>query len=235
MPGSASFIEQDLDTQGSWVARRRGWVCDARRVRLLLLPEYVQYSENGNSYLWQYPTSSSSAVAMQEWDDPNERVASTEYLNGTIAVNLTLTDGQPHQVALYMMDFDNEGRQQTVQVSDADTGAVLDTRTVSNFQDGAWLVWNLQGHVVISITATSGPNAVLSGIMFDPPRQRTGCTDEPFGNRHSQRRAVAMDRQHGFQCGGLQRLSPLVGYRAVHATQHCSATGNHLHRHHSAI
>jgi hypothetical protein len=53
-----------------------------------------------------------------------------------------------------------------VDILDANN-TVLDSRTMSNFVGGAYLVWNLSGHVIVRITNTNGPsNAVLSGIFF---------------------------------------------------------------------
>jgi len=44
---------------------------------------------------------------------------------------------------------------------------VLDSRNVSGFVNGQYLVWNLSGHLTVRITNTNGSsNAVLSGIMF---------------------------------------------------------------------
>ena len=81
-------------------------------------------------------------------------------------LDLNLTDGQSHQVALYMADWDTTARAQTVTVTDAATGSVLDTRGVSNFHNGQWLVWNLSGHVKITLTCTAGFNAVAQGLMI---------------------------------------------------------------------
>jgi hypothetical protein len=51
------------------------------------------------------------------------------------------------------------------------TGAVLDTETVSSFTAGQYLNWAISGNVLNTITHTAGagPNAVLSGLFFDPP------------------------------------------------------------------
>ena len=104
---------------------------------------------------------------------------------GTLTVNVNLTDDQLHQVEIYMVDWDHLGRQQIVQVSSADTGAILDTRTVSNFEDGQWLVWNLQGHVKISITSdVPGMSAVISGLLLDPANTlRPGSSGQSHGGR----------------------------------------------------
>src|SRR5205085_6426773 len=53
-----------------------------------------------------------------------DRIASTWY-GGTITADLAITDGQTHQVSLYVLDCDRANRTQTVQVLDAATQAVL--------------------------------------------------------------------------------------------------------------
>jgi hypothetical protein len=64
------------------------------------------------------------------------------------------------------MDWDARGRTETIQVVDANTNAVLDTRVLSSFGNGVYLVWNLTGHVRINVTWTGGNNAVVSGAFF---------------------------------------------------------------------
>jgi hypothetical protein len=80
---------------------------------------------------------------------------------------LNLTDNQSHRVAIYLSDFDRAGRSETVQITNASTGAVLDTESASNFASGDYLVWSIAGHVKITITNTGGwLNAVASGLFF---------------------------------------------------------------------
>ena len=55
-----------------------------------------------------------------------------------------------------------------MQISDASTGAVLSTQTVSSFQSGVYLDYAVSGNVVITITRQAGDNAVLSGLFLDP-------------------------------------------------------------------
>jgi hypothetical protein len=46
-------------------------------------------------------------------------------------------------------------------------GAVLDdTRKISNFLGGVYVIWNISGHVKINVTWTGGSNATLSGAFF---------------------------------------------------------------------
>ena len=86
-------------------------------------------------------------------------------------LDLNVNDGQPHQVAFYVVDWDTTARSQRIDVLDATTGALLDTRTISNYQGGQYLVWTLTGHVRLRFTSLTGLNAVVSGIFFDGPAQ----------------------------------------------------------------
>jgi hypothetical protein len=43
---------------------------------------------------------------------------------------------------------------------------VLDTRTLSNFVNGIYVIWNLSGHVKINVTWISGSSADVSGVFF---------------------------------------------------------------------
>ena len=49
------------------------------------------------------------------------------------------------------------------------TGTVIDTQSVSGFNGGKYLVWNIAGSVTIHISVTGGLNAVLSGMFYDHP------------------------------------------------------------------
>src|SRR5262249_20107888 len=102
------------------------------------------------------------------------RIAAIWYTAGTESFNLNLTDGQTHRIAVYAVDWDGfgGGRSERFDVIDNATGAVLDTETLSNFQNGAYLVWDLSGSVTIRVTNLNpNSNAVVSGIFFgaEPP------------------------------------------------------------------
>ena len=80
----------------------------------------------------------------------------------------TSADGQAHDLELYFVDWDNKGRGEQVQISDAGTGTVLDTETISSFTSGVYLDWKVSGNLVITITRQAGANAVLNGLFLDP-------------------------------------------------------------------
>ena len=59
-------------------------------------------------------------------------------------------------------------RSEQVTISNAGSGAVLVSQTVSYFHNGVYLDFAVDGDVTITFTQISGYNAVLSGIFFDP-------------------------------------------------------------------
>ena len=69
---------------------------------------------------------------------------------------------------LYFVDWDSTSRSETVTISNASTGAVLDTETVSAFHSGVYLDYAVSGNINITLTHVAGANAVLSGLFLDP-------------------------------------------------------------------
>jgi hypothetical protein len=55
-----------------------------------------------------------------------------------------------------------------VQISDASSGAVPSTQSVSSFPSGVYLDSKVSGNIVITITDRGPRNAVLSGRFLDP-------------------------------------------------------------------
>lgn len=167
---AATLARVDSSTEGSWrgVYGSQGYdLFDGPQS----LPSYAQVtvplsSTNASQWIWQNPTA--DPRALQEPSPSTSRIGACDYSGNTFSVDVNLTDGQTHQVALEVLDYDAQGRAETVQVSDAATGALLDSRTVSNFQGGQYLVYDLTGHVKITFINNGPANAVLSGIFVDP-------------------------------------------------------------------
>ena len=93
----------------------------------------------------------------------NGTIAACWYASTSFAINLSLSDGQTHQVAL---DVTNDGTSERFDVMDSVTGAVLNSEVVAS-SSGSYLVWNLKGNVTIQvINVGPGANAVVNGIFF---------------------------------------------------------------------
>src|SRR5262249_52507853 len=118
-----------------------------------------------SEYTWAGSTTDMRALQKPAAGD---RIASTWVSGTNFTIDVNLTDGNWHQVGIYSVDYDNWNRAQRVEVLDGVSGNVLDTRSLSGFQNGRYLVWNLAGHVKIRLT-TLNYNAVVSGIFFDLP------------------------------------------------------------------
>ena len=162
---AATFTTADTTTHGNWqgVYGRNGYLLadDAQQ-----LPVTIQVTLSGQSgYIWA--ASSADSRALQKASTPGDRIAACWYASTSYTIAVDLTDGQPHQMALYLLDWDQASRVENVTILDAATGAVLDTRSISAFVNGEYLVWQVRGNVVVRVTNEPGSvNAVVSGLFF---------------------------------------------------------------------
>jgi hypothetical protein len=81
--------------------------------------------------------------------------------------DVNFTDGLTHQLALYALDWDFRDRVELIEVRDAVSGTVLDSRTISSFSGGQYLVWAVRGRVTVRVTSISGYETVASALFFD--------------------------------------------------------------------
>jgi hypothetical protein len=111
-------------------------------------------------------TATTDPRALQEVGS-SSRIAAAWFSQSSFTINVNITDGQTHQLALYLLDWDKQGRKERIQITDATTGTVLDTESASNFSNGEYLVWNVSGDINITITnLNSTGNAAVSGLFF---------------------------------------------------------------------
>ena len=164
----ATFIRSDTTTQGSWkgVYGSDGYnvINDAQS-----LPSYATLSPGSNLvYTWAGTTS--DVRGLQKAASPTDRIAACWYSFSNYSVNVRISDGQVHSLALYAVDWDNyNGRTETIEIRDTGTNALLDSRSLAGFQGGTWLVWNIAGNVTIVVRNTNS-NAVVSGFFFGAPQ-----------------------------------------------------------------
>ena len=115
-----------------------------------------------------WAASTSVPQALQDAPPGTSRIAACWYASTSFTVDVDLTDGQSHNLELYLLDYDTTSRSEQIEFTDANTHAVLSTESVSGFHDGVYMSWTISGNVLITITKTGGANAVLSGLFFDP-------------------------------------------------------------------
>ncbi len=161
---TATFLNTDSSTEGSWkgVYGADGYnIVDGDAS----YPSYVSPAATGNAF-WLWASSSSDMRALQKAGSATDRIAACWYTSGTMSMDLAFRDSVAHQIALYMLDWDRLGRSERIDILDGDTNALLDTRSLSSFAGGQYLVWKLGGHVVVRITNLNNVNAVVSGLFF---------------------------------------------------------------------
>ena len=163
---SAVYLSTDTSTSGNWNGT---YGADGYTVfgGATALPSYATLGVSGNQF-WQWEgPGTTDTRATQTAAGSSTREAACDYSSGSFTFDLNLTDGQTHRVALYLLDSDYRGRSETVQITDAASGTLLSTTDVNNFTNGDYLVYNMTGHVKITISNDSGSlNAVASGIFF---------------------------------------------------------------------
>ncbi len=167
--GTASFLKTDTTTLGSW---KSAYGADGANVigDSFAYPSYATIAPSGNStFVWT--TSTTDARALQDLT-ASGRVAACWYGANTFQIDVKFNDSNTHQVALYLLDWDGAGggRSERIDILDSNTNAVFDSRAISAFTGGKYLVWNLSGHVVIRMTNTnSSANAIINGLFFGGP------------------------------------------------------------------
>ena len=162
---AATFVKTDTTTQGTWMGTygANGYNVVGATINNPSYPAYASVTASGyNTYTWAANTTD---VRGLQNPSGSGRIAAAWY-GSSFTVTVNLTDGQAHTLALYAVDWDNHGRSEQIQITNAATGAVLDTETLSSFVNGAYEVWTISGHVTITISVLKGGNALLNGLFF---------------------------------------------------------------------
>lgn len=166
-----SFVGQDAASEGTWTGV---YGTDGYDV-INGAPHYPAYAlvtpVGQQPFTWASPTT--DPRALQNPAAPGTRLAAAWFNPTSFSIDVNQTDGAPHKVSLYFLDWDKTGRVERVELLDAVSGEVLDTRQISSFANGIYLTWQLTGHVQIRLTslvASVTTNAVVSGIFFGEAR-----------------------------------------------------------------
>jgi hypothetical protein len=159
------FIGADTTRGGNWIGTYGSNGYDVLP-NFVSNPAYAQVSGlNKFDWTWNYSTSDGRAL---QTPDGTSRTSGCWYSSGSFSVDVRFTDGQTHRIAVYVCDWDYAGRTETVDLLNGDTGAVVQSQTVSGFSGGRYLIWDIKGHFQLRFTRAAGPNAVVNGIFFGP-------------------------------------------------------------------
>lgn len=172
---SATFVKLDTTTQGSWKGMYGG---DSAAIHgdSVVYPSYATVQISGASEWTWGPDPTQDLRGLQKVLSAG-RIGSVWFASGTFTIDIAPKDTAAHTLALYAVDWDgySGGRNQTIEVHDAGNGNLLDSRTLTNFGSGAWVVWSIQGHVQVKvINKNPNSNAVVNGLFFGPPSAPPG-------------------------------------------------------------
>jgi hypothetical protein len=209
---TAAFVGSDTVSEGTWQGKygSDGYsIANGPQV----LPLYASLNEQ-NALSWTWASTTNDVRAPQTGSGAG-RLATTWFTSSSFAMDINLTDGSLHQVALYAMDWDEGMRSETIQIIDANSGAQLDTRSISSFVDGIYLIWNMSGHVRVNVTYTGGSNAVVSGIFF----ASTGTVATPAPNPAASNASAAFLKLDATTEGGWQGNYGVDGYSIPFGSQ----------------
>jgi hypothetical protein len=171
---TASFLRVDTSTEGNWPGTYgKDGFCMPRYFYgrdCQALPDYLcavdcEGFTNRQFSIWSNATKSSL------WTSPISYCA--RYLgaletSGTGSVTLYVSDTQPHQLALYVCDFNKAGRKETIEIRDLEGHVLVPANTVSDFEQGKWLRFKFSGSIRVRVAnQNSRSTAVLSALMFD--------------------------------------------------------------------
>jgi Protein of unknown function (DUF2961) len=171
---TASFLGLDAITEGNWPGTygRDGFYmpsyfygrdCEA-------LPDYLCAVER-NGFTNRQFSIWSNARKSSLWTSPISYCA--RYLGaletaGSDSLTLDVSDPRPHQLALYVCDFDRKGREEAIEILDRENHVLVPARTVNDFEQGKWLKFEFSGSIQVRLTnRNSNSTAVLSALMFD--------------------------------------------------------------------
>jgi len=162
---AATFLQTDTTHEGTWNGVYGPGGADVID-NASNIPGTILITTEGATVL-PWNTSTTDIRALQKVSGTN-RIAACLDSTTSFTINITITDNQTHQFAAYFLDWDSKGRTERVDLLDGDTDVTLDSRSISGFSQGEYLVWNVRGHIILRVTNTAGTskNAVVSGLFF---------------------------------------------------------------------
>src|SRR5204862_297149 len=86
-----------------------------------------------------------------------ERIESYWHTVTSMDFLITSSDAPSHRIAPYFADYQRQGRSTTIQVLNSATGTVLDSRQLTDYTGGIYLIYNYTGNVTLRGTRAGPP------------------------------------------------------------------------------
>ena len=132
-----------------------------------------------------WAATTSDPRALQKNDGSKDRIAAAwQTTLQSFAIDLTLPKDQPHQVALYLLDWSPVARRGAfVELIDQTTGKSVARQFVNKFDSGKYVVYQAAGDVRIKVTATSSAMARPSAASSSTPAKRPSSRSKALMNK----------------------------------------------------
>jgi hypothetical protein len=172
-PQTVEFLGFNTVIQGNWggVYGSQGYSLFGwdNNSDLISLPSYVSsLSVGGSRYQWTGNTNDVRGLPGNSLNT-GTRKANTSYANPTINIDISVNDSSFHKLTLYSLDWDNQGRQFTLNLINLSTGATEATANLTDAKPGVYSSFRFKGYTRLQVIKTAGENCVISGIFFDAP------------------------------------------------------------------
>jgi hypothetical protein len=170
-----NYLYTDTTTLGNW---KGVYGQDGNYIVLnsYAVPSYSIFDPIGDNQLMTdaYATDPRALLKYLFSYSPTERVETQFYSRFYMDFQVNTSDNQAHTVALYFCDYINWGRSISVTAFDTATQAVLDTRQLTSYTSGVYLVYNYRGAVTFRVAnnyqpLTTNPNATVSAFFWGSP------------------------------------------------------------------
>lgn len=179
---AAQFIGQDTASGGNWGGRygKDGYVLcnyhgegnDKRSFPpyMTQVDYYRAFPKSGvpDPTVWATGTSDPRAPAAESGNLFPRNAACYSNSDQTMTVTIGIDGTREYQVALYFVDWENQGNRIAVEMFDAETlNLIAPVKLVKNYSKGAYLVYSYNKSVKFRIDKVRGGNLSLSGLFFD--------------------------------------------------------------------
>ena len=185
---SARLADTDKTTRGDWVGKygSEGYIVMDEDESLQSIPAYASVEFIGDFWTW-YDSESGDELD-EDWRLPtallkapgsSERIAACWY-GGEFSVIIDV-GSETKLVTLYTADFDEGNRESEIYTLSEDGATeLIPVIELFEFEDGWYLQFVISGKVQFDFESVGGPNAVISGVFFDPdPDAAAAAVEEP--------------------------------------------------------
>ncbi|HEX2721928.1 MAG TPA: hypothetical protein VHM24_03360 [Gemmatimonadaceae bacterium] len=166
----AQFVTTDTTTKGTWsgVYGSKGWALAKDGGNIVKPAPFVSVLKLPTTPVFTFADPTADPRGLQRPPMFTDRFAATWFDSNSLQLEIEFSDFALHRVAVYFVDWETTQRVQKIELRDGSpAGAVLDSRSVSGFSGGQYLIWDLAGKVVMTVSRTGSVNAVINAVFFD--------------------------------------------------------------------